>query len=110
MAGVLPHRKTKEMENQEEKETSIDYFYRIVKNNAINLSRTIETYCSASKMYENEIEEAKKEGWKKGYKDSIKIYNKQIIKLYRANVIIFSVFSALILGKLIYSFIIYLNK
>jgi uncharacterized protein YfkK (UPF0435 family) len=27
MAGVLPRRKTKEMENQEEKETSLEYFY-----------------------------------------------------------------------------------
>jgi hypothetical protein len=63
------------MENQEEKETSIDYFYRIVKNNAINLGKTIETYCSASKMYENEIEEAKKEGWRIGYNDAVKFYN-----------------------------------
>ena len=63
------------MENQEESEKSIDYFYKIVKNNAINLGRTIETYCSASKMYENEIEEAKKEGWRKGYNDAVKFYN-----------------------------------
>jgi len=75
MAGVLPRRKTKEMENQEEKQTSIDFFYRIVKNNTINLAATIQTYCSASKMYENEIEEAKKEGWRIGYHDAVKFYN-----------------------------------
>jgi hypothetical protein len=60
------------MENQEKFETSIDYFYRIVKNNAINLGRTIETYCSASKMYENEIEEVKKVAFEKGYEEGVK--------------------------------------
>jgi hypothetical protein len=100
--GFYRAAKQKNMENQEKFETSIDYFYRIVKNNAINLGRTIETYCSASKMYENEIKEAKKEGWKKGYQDAIRINNKQIAKTYRAIAIIFSVFSAIILVKLIY--------
>ena len=97
------------METQE-KETSLDFFYRIVKNNAINLGATIQTYCSATKMYENEIEEAKKEGWKIGFSDGIRMKNNEITKTYRALVIIFSVFSALTLGKLIYSFITYLNK
>ena len=47
----------------------------MVKNNTINLAATIQTYCSASKMYENEIEEAKKEGWRIGYHDAVKFYN-----------------------------------
>ena len=98
------------MENQEEKETSLEYFFRITKNNAINLGRLIEAYVDSRKIYDMEIEEAKKEGYKKGYQDSIRIKNQQIVKTYRALVIIFSVFSALTLGKLIYSFITYLNK
>ena len=60
------------MENQEEKETSIDYFFRITKNNAINLGRLIEAYIPAKKIYDMEIEEAKKEGWKKGYEEGVK--------------------------------------
>jgi hypothetical protein len=77
MAGVLPRRKNKtNMENQEEKETSIDYFFRITKNNAINLGRLIEGYIPAKKIYDMEIEEAKKEGWRKGYNDAVKFYNK----------------------------------
>ena len=102
------------MENQEEKETSLEYFYERALE-SINYSSDeyyaiTEALNEAKKMYAEEIEEAKKEGYKKGYQDSIKMNNKQITKLYRAVAIIFSVFSALILGKLIYSFIIYLYK
>ena len=102
------------MENQEEKETSLEYFYDKVLDASefyeSEYKAIIVALNEAKKMYADEIESAKKEGWKKGYQDSIKINNKQITKLYRAIVIIFSVFSALILGKLIYSFMIYLNK
>lgn len=59
------------MENQEEKETSIDYFYRITKNNAINLGRLIEAYVSARKIYDMEIEEAKKDAFEKGYEEGV---------------------------------------
>jgi hypothetical protein len=90
------------MENQEEKETSLEYFFRITKNNAINLGRLIEAYVDSRKIYDMEIEEAKKEGWKKGYQDAIRINNKQISKTYKAITIVFIVFSSLILVKLIY--------
>ena len=63
------------MENKEEKETSIDYFFRITKNNAINLGRLIEAYIPSKKIYDMEIEEAKKEGWRLGYNDAVKFYN-----------------------------------
>ena len=102
------------MENQEEKETSLEYFYDKVLDASefyeSEYQAIVDALNEAKKMYAEEIEEAKKEGYKKGYQDSIKMNNKQITKLYRATAIIFSVFSALILGKLIYSFIIYLNK
>ena len=102
------------MENQEEKETSLEYYHDKVLDfiiiNDIQGGFLIDSFYKAKKMYTEEIEEAKKEGYKKGYQDSIKMNNKQITKLYRAVAIIFSVFSALILGKLIYSFIIYLYK
>ena len=102
------------MENQEEKETSLEYFYDKVLDASefyeSEYQAIVDALNEAKKMYAEEIEEAKKEGYKKGYQDSIKMNNKQITKLYRAVEIIFSVFSALILGKLIYSFIIYLYK
>ena len=102
------------MENQEEKETSLEYFYdKVLDASEFYVSEyqaIVDALNEAKKMYAEEIEEAKKEGYKKGYQDSIKMNNKQITKLYRAVAIIFSVFSALILGKLIYSFIIYLYK
>ena len=60
------------MEDKEKIETSIDYFFRITKNNAINLGRLIEAYIPAKKIYDMEIEEAKKEGWKKGYEEGVK--------------------------------------
>ena len=63
------------MENQEEKETSLDYFFRITKNNAINLGRLIEAYVPAKKIYDMEIEEAKKDALneaKKMHEEEIK--------------------------------------
>lgn len=70
MAGVLPRRKTKaNMENQEEKETSIDYYFRITKNYAFNLGRLIEFYVVAKKLYDMEIENAYKKGYSRGYVD-----------------------------------------
>ena len=94
------------MENQEQEETSLEYFYDKVLDASefyeSEYKAIIDALNEAKKMYAEEIESAKKEGWKKGYQDSIKINNKQITKLYRAIVIIFSVFSALILLKLIY--------
>ena len=64
-----------QMENQIQKETSLYYFFRITKNNAINLGRLIEAYIPAKKIYDMEIEEAKKEGWRSGYNDAVKFYN-----------------------------------
>ena len=102
------------MINQEEKETSLEYFYDKVLDASefyeSEYQAIVDALNEAKKMYDEEIESAKIEGWKKGYQDSIKMNNKQITKLYRAIAIIFGVFSSLILGKLIYSFIIYLNK
>jgi hypothetical protein len=94
------------MENQEEKETSLEYFYDKVLDASefyeSEYKAIVDALNEAKKIYEEEIISAKKEGWKIGYQDRIKMSNKQINKLYRAIVIIFSVFSALILLKLIY--------
>ena len=103
------------MENQEEKRTAFIQFYMEIDQiigylPAESENEIHDIYLKYLELHKQEIESAKKEGWKKGYQDSIKMNNKQITKLYRAIVIIFSVFSALILGKLIYSFMIYLNK
>jgi len=66
------------MENQEEKETSLDYFFRITKNNAINLGRLIEAYVPAKKIYDMEIEEAKKDA----LNEAKKMYKEEIEKAY----------------------------
>ena len=112
--GFYRAAKQRQMENQEQEETSLEYFYDKVLDASefyeSEYKDILDALNEAKKMYAEEIENAKKEGLKKGYQDSIKMNNKQITKLYRAIVIIFSVFSALILGKLIYSFMIYLNK
>ena len=63
------------MENQE-KETSLDYFFRITKNNAINLGRLIEAYVPAKKIYDMEIEEAKKDA----LNEAKKMYAEEIEK------------------------------
>lgn len=65
------------MENQE-KETSLEYFFRITKNNAINLGRLIEAYVPAKKIYDMEIEEAKKDA----LNEAKKMYDKEIEKAY----------------------------
>ena len=94
------------MENQEEKETSLEYFYDKVLDASefyeSEYKAILDALNEAKKMYEEEIIKAYNKGWKIGYQDRIKMSNKQITKLYRAIVIIFSVFSALILLKLIY--------
>jgi hypothetical protein len=59
------------MENQE-KETSIDYYFRITKNYAFNLGRLIEFYVVAKKMYDMEIDEVKKVAFEKGYEEGVK--------------------------------------
>lgn len=51
------------MEDKEKIETSIDYFLRITKNNAINLGRLIEAYIPAKKIYDMEIEKAYADGF-----------------------------------------------
>ena len=65
------------MENQE-KETSLEYFFRITKNNAINLGRLIEAYVPAKKIYDMEIEEAKKDA----LNEAKKMYAEEIEKAY----------------------------
>ena len=62
------------MENKEKKETPLEYFHRRTRNNIINLGYQLEAYEYARIMYEKEIEESKKEGWRKGYEDAIKFY------------------------------------
>jgi len=66
------------MENQEEKQTSLDYFFKVTKNNAINLGRLIEMYVHAKKIYNMEIEEAKKES----FEEAKKIYAEEIQKAF----------------------------
>ena len=67
------------MENQEEKETSLDYFFRITKNNDINLGRLIEAYVPAKKIYDMEIEEAKKDAMN----EAKKMYAEEIMNAYK---------------------------
>jgi membrane-associated HD superfamily phosphohydrolase len=60
MAGVLPRRKTKEMENQEEKETSLEYFYDKVLDASefyeSEYQAILDALNEAKKMYAEEIE------------------------------------------------------
>jgi len=67
------------MENQEEKETSLDYFFRVTKNNAINLGRLIEMYVPAKKIYDMEIEEAKKIS----FEEAKKMYEMEIEEAFK---------------------------
>ena len=73
MAGVLPRRKTKQMENQEEKETSLEYFYDKVLDASefyeSEYKAIIDALNEAKKMYEMEIKKA----YTKGYKDRAKM-------------------------------------
>lgn len=68
MAGVLPRRKTKEMENQEEKETSLKYYESkvslfIIHNRSIDAGFLIDAFEEAKKMYEEEIKKAYADGF-----------------------------------------------
>jgi|APGre2960657404_1045060.scaffolds.fasta_scaffold25055_5 hypothetical protein len=57
------------MENEEKKETSLEYFYRRTRNNAINLDYQHKSLKYSIKMYEQEIEKAYNEGWMQAAKD-----------------------------------------
>ena len=67
------------MENQEEKETSLEYFYeRVLESFEYN---TDEYYAitdalnEAKKMYDEEIKKAFEKGCLKGYNDHVKLTN-----------------------------------
>ena len=79
MAGVLPRRKNKRTMENQEKETSIEYFYERVLE-SINYSSDeyyaiTEALNEAKKMYEEEIKKAFKKGCLKGYRDHVKLTN-----------------------------------
>ena len=83
MAGVLPRRKTKEqMENQEEKETSLEYFYDKVLDASefyeSEYKAIIDALNEAKKMYAEEIEKAFEKGYIQGAGDYLKPFKKQI--------------------------------
>jgi hypothetical protein len=68
MAGVLPRRKKKkQMENQEEKETSIEYFYDKVLDASefyeSEYKDILDALNEAKKMYKEEIEKAYADGF-----------------------------------------------
>tara|TARA_R110000868_G_scaffold24475_3_gene96587 strand:- start:2787 stop:3110 length:324 start_codon:yes stop_codon:yes gene_type:complete len=65
-----------QMENQEEKETSLKYYESkvslfIIHNRSIDAGFLIDAFEEAKKMYEIEIAKA----YEKGYQDAIKFYN-----------------------------------
>ena len=71
MAGVLPRRKNKRnMENQEEKETSLEYYHDKVLDfiiiNDIQGGFLIDSFYKAKKMYEEEIAKAFEKGYVNG--------------------------------------------
>ena len=60
------------MENQEEKETSLEYYESkvslfIIKNRSVDTGFLIDALNEAKKMYEKEIEVAYQKGLKEGY-------------------------------------------
>ena len=67
MAGVLWRRKTKQMENQEEKETSLEYFYDKVLDASefyeSEYKDILDALNEAKKMYAEEIEKAYADGF-----------------------------------------------
>jgi len=75
MAGDLPMQKQSKMEN---KLNSLEYFYDKVLDSAefynSEYNYIVNALEEAKVMYEKEIDEAKKEGWRKGYEDAIKSY------------------------------------
>jgi hypothetical protein len=72
------------MENQEEKETSIEYFYDKVLDASefyeSEYKAIVDALDEAKKMYAEEIDKAKKEAFTMGYHSAIK-YNYQIESL-----------------------------
>jgi hypothetical protein len=74
MAGVLPRRKNKRnMENQEEKETSLEYYESkvslfIIQNRSIDTGFLIDALNDAKKMYAEEIAKAFEKGYEEGVK------------------------------------------
>jgi len=70
MAGVLPRRKTKQMENQEEKETSLEYFYDKVLDASefyeSEYKDIVDALNEAKKMYKEEIANAFIKGYEEG--------------------------------------------
>lgn len=73
------------MENQEEKETSLEYYESkvslfIIHSRSVDTGFLIDALNEAKKMYAEEIEEAKKEAFTMGYHSAIK-YNYQIESL-----------------------------
>lgn len=79
MAGVLPRRKTKQMQNQEEKETSLEYFYDKVLDASefyeSEYQAIVDALNEAKKMYAEEIAKAYNDGCLKGYNDHVKLTN-----------------------------------
>ena len=80
MAGVLPRRKNKRnMENQEEKETSLEYFYDKVLDASefyeSEYQAIVDALNEAKKMYDEEIIKAFNDGCLKGYRDHVKLTN-----------------------------------
>ena len=68
------------MENQEEKETSLEYYESkvslfIIKNRSIDTGFLIDAFEDAKKMYKEEIEKAYNKGCLKGYKDHVNLTN-----------------------------------
>ena len=59
------------MENQEKKETSLEYFHKRTRNNVNNLDYQKESLEHAIKLYEEEIEKAYNKGWLEGAKNSL---------------------------------------
>ena len=77
-------RKKTSLEYFYDKITSFEYFYDKVLNASdfyqLEYIAFVDSLNEAKIMYEQEIEEAKKEGWRKGYEDAIKFYNQFITK------------------------------
>jgi ribonuclease I len=67
------------MENQEEKETSLEYFYDKVLDASefyeSEYQAIVDAFNEAKKMYQEEIEKAFEKGCSKGYKDHVNLTN-----------------------------------
>jgi hypothetical protein len=62
------------MKNEEKQETSLEFFYRNIKNDNNNLDNLNKYYEFAIKEYEEEIKKAKKKGWTEGAQNFIFFY------------------------------------